>query len=404
MLIHETTKAGTGLGVLFSLLSHSALVVSVIYFVQPMAPEPLPLGLDGVEIAWLPPKGEIPLGTTLAANTETPDETDSETEEQPQDQEAPPLESVAEENTIPAEQDSTSSVSAAAPPLESVDEVAAEPVPEPALEPAAALAAEPAPEQATGHGEPTESSPEASAFLSDPESDIPVESSDAATTANQDPTDADAESPSEAPEAVAGDLPAKQYVNEPTPIPADAQTAVEPAPGTERESDANASSTTTTAEVQGTFHDEAPSESLSASEEQLKELARETGEQGDIGTPWGKVTQEDPGSPSGVIRDASSLRQIPGNRPPNYPARDRLQKIEGIVVLLAYITPDGRVEKIQVERPAPSERMNANSVRAFAKYRFQPGQQGWVRQPYVFRLNGTIEQVPARLGSRRSLQ
>ncbi len=106
-----------------------------------------------------------------------------------------------------------------------------------------------------------------------------------------------------------------------------------------------------------------------------------------------------PGSLSGV-RKADSLKQYPGNRPPAYPQRDRLKRRQGSVTVVAYVTPQGRTKNIKVVQSSGTNRMNASAQRAFSKYRFYPGQQGLVRQTYVFRLSGDTQDIPARLGSR----
>ncbi len=106
-----------------------------------------------------------------------------------------------------------------------------------------------------------------------------------------------------------------------------------------------------------------------------------------------------PGSVDG-LRDADNLKQFPGNRPPVYPHRDRLSRKEGVVTLVAYVTNSGKPTQIKVAQSSGTNRMNANSLRAFTKYRFYKGQAGYVRQTYVFRLSGDTGYVPASLGSR----
>ncbi len=106
-----------------------------------------------------------------------------------------------------------------------------------------------------------------------------------------------------------------------------------------------------------------------------------------------------PGSVDG-LRDADNLKQFPGNRPPVYPQRDRLSRKEGVVTLVAYVTNSGKPTQIKVAQSSGTNRMNANSLRAFTKYRFYKGQAGYVRQTYVFRLSGDTGYVPASLGSR----
>lgn len=101
---------------------------------------------------------------------------------------------------------------------------------------------------------------------------------------------------------------------------------------------------------------------------------------------------------TGPIRDASDLRALSGNPNPVYPARDRLARREGVAVILGQVLPDGRIGKLAIEQSSGSAEMDAASVQAFKRWRFQPGQQGWVRKPFQFQLIGDAQEVPAQLG------
>ncbi len=104
----------------------------------------------------------------------------------------------------------------------------------------------------------------------------------------------------------------------------------------------------------------------------------------------------------GPIRDASELRALPGNPNPVYPARDRLARKEGTSVILGRITPDGRVSDLSIQKSSGSQEMDSASLQAFRSWRFQSGQQGWVRKPFQFRLVGDAKEVPAPLGKTLS--
>lgn len=108
------------------------------------------------------------------------------------------------------------------------------------------------------------------------------------------------------------------------------------------------------------------------------------------------------GAIAGPIRDASELKALPGNPNPVYPARDRLAHKEGTAVVLGRVSADGRVTEVSVERSSGSANMDSASLQAFRSWRFQGGQQGWVRKPFQFRLVGDAKEVPAPLG--KSLQ
>lgn len=89
-----------------------------------------------------------------------------------------------------------------------------------------------------------------------------------------------------------------------------------------------------------------------------------------------------------AFRSFFDLKQRSGNPPLTYPLRARKMKAQGSVVLIFYVTPEGLVEKIQIES-FKGHRELANSVmRTLARYKFLPQQQGWVRHTVNFILDG----------------
>lgn len=102
------------------------------------------------------------------------------------------------------------------------------------------------------------------------------------------------------------------------------------------------------------------------------------------------------------IRDASELAALPGNPKPSYPAQDRLRKYEGKAVLVGRVGADGRMSQVLVERSSGSKAMDSSAIEAFKRWRYRPGQQSWVRQPFQFRLIGEATEIPARLGQNSS--
>lgn len=112
----------------------------------------------------------------------------------------------------------------------------------------------------------------------------------------------------------------------------------------------------------------------------------------------GSGTGDDSATAGGVIgpiRDASDLKALPGNPNPVYPARDRLSRKEGTAVILGHVSPDGRITEMKLEKSSGSQAMDSASLQAFRSWRFQAGQQGWVRKPFQFRLVGEATEVPA---------
>lgn len=120
-------------------------------------------------------------------------------------------------------------------------------------------------------------------------------------------------------------------------------------------------------------------------------------------------TEETKGTGSGTviagpIRDASELKALPGNPNPVYPARDRFNRKQGTAFVLGRVMPDGRIGQVVLEKSSGSPSMDAESAKAFRNWRFQPGQQGWVRKPFQFRLVGEAKEVPAPLGKQLKRQ
>lgn len=101
------------------------------------------------------------------------------------------------------------------------------------------------------------------------------------------------------------------------------------------------------------------------------------------------------------VRNASELKVLPGNAQPAYPQRDRLARKQGTSVLVGKVTSDGRLVNTKVERSSGSTMMDSASLQAFRSWRFQAGQEGWVRQPFQFKLVGEAREIPARLGQNQ---
>ncbi|MEM7645331.1 MAG: energy transducer TonB [Pseudomonadota bacterium] len=106
-----------------------------------------------------------------------------------------------------------------------------------------------------------------------------------------------------------------------------------------------------------------------------------------------------PGIEEGV-RDARLLKQQPGNRPPLYSQRDRLNRNQGRVVLRAYVDAFGKVSQVSILESSGTSDMNQNALSAFSQYRFVKGQEGWVEMPYEFKLVGNAIRVLDRRAYR----
>lgn len=115
----------------------------------------------------------------------------------------------------------------------------------------------------------------------------------------------------------------------------------------------------------------------------------------------GPATNEAPGgfgTPNGIqVRDSNLLMQRSGNRPPPYPQQDRLQNRQGSVILIAYILKDGSVGQVSVQKSSGSPTIDESALKTYKTWKYYPGQEGWVRHPFVFQLAGEARELPAQL-------
>jgi protein TonB len=99
------------------------------------------------------------------------------------------------------------------------------------------------------------------------------------------------------------------------------------------------------------------------------------------------------GEGSGEGSDTNSLPSGGYQVKPRYPDSARRRGVEGTVIIKAYITEQGRVEQVQVERSTGHADLDASAVEAVGRWRFQPAQRGrqavamWVSIPVRFELN-----------------
>ncbi len=100
-------------------------------------------------------------------------------------------------------------------------------------------------------------------------------------------------------------------------------------------------------------------------------------------------------------RKYSQLRQMDGNPVPVYPNEALKKRWEGRVELVYYVNQAGFVEKIQLKQSSGYSLLDNSALRALGRYRYYPGQEGWVVHPVEFMLElekETLEVAP--LGTR----
>ncbi len=103
------------------------------------------------------------------------------------------------------------------------------------------------------------------------------------------------------------------------------------------------------------------------------------------------------GVASGKVRSIENLRQMPGNPKPSYSMDERFQKQQGTVVFQAYVTEQGALQQFKLLQSTGYRNLDGKTLAALKKWRFYPGQQGWVEIPQTWNLKGEAEEMPAAL-------
>lgn len=93
------------------------------------------------------------------------------------------------------------------------------------------------------------------------------------------------------------------------------------------------------------------------------------------------------------------LKQFSGNKAPIYPMQARTEKRQGQVDLLYRVTKDGRVAEVQIAKSSGHADLDEAAVKAIAKFRYVPGQEGWAHHPVIFALKGEASELPSKLRS-----
>lgn len=133
---------------------------------------------------------------------------------------------------------------------------------------------------------------------------------------------------------------------------------------------------------------EAPAaEEVQAAEAQPEALVKE---------PAAVATSAPRGVSNGV-RSYESLSQVPGNIPPQYPSRARLQRQQGQVILKYFVTSEGQVDSLQMVQSSGFPLLDKEAVDSIRQFRYRPGQEGWTLHPVDFTLRGPEQKVGGRL-------
>lgn len=107
------------------------------------------------------------------------------------------------------------------------------------------------------------------------------------------------------------------------------------------------------------------------------------------------------GVPNGV-RTLEQLRQMPGNPKPQYSSDERLNGHQGQVAFLAYVDSQGRLSRFKQIRSTGFYNLDQKTLEALKKWRFYPGQQGWVELPLKWELKGGAQETRSILRAKNS--
>lgn len=139
---------------------------------------------------------------------------------------------------------------------------------------------------------------------------------------------------------------------------------------------------------------QAPQEGSPDKEKEKKQEPKE-------GTPSSSGKSDIPALEDSAARSHSQLRQLEGNPMPAYPKEARKKRWEGRVEVSYYVNSGGFVEKIQLKKSSGHSILDNSALRALARYRYYPGQEGWVKHPVEFFLETDKEIIEtAPLGTR----
>lgn len=113
-----------------------------------------------------------------------------------------------------------------------------------------------------------------------------------------------------------------------------------------------------------------------------------------------KAARDRENGSGGGVRSLAELKQMPGNPRPQYDPNERLKGQRGQVTFLAYITKEGNISKLKTVALSGFENLDRKSLEAVKKWKFYPGQEGWVEIPFSWDLKGDTQEMPSLL--RRS--
>lgn len=100
---------------------------------------------------------------------------------------------------------------------------------------------------------------------------------------------------------------------------------------------------------------------------------------------------------AGSVRNLEDLRQMPGNKRPQYDSDDRLNRRQGEVAFVAYVSKEGAITEFKLVKSSGHRELDAKTLKALKSWKFYPGQEGWVEIPFQWDLKGDAKEKPATL-------
>ncbi len=119
------------------------------------------------------------------------------------------------------------------------------------------------------------------------------------------------------------------------------------------------------------------------------------------GTSAGNSSSEQgAGVGAGDVRKLEDLRQMPGNTKPQYDIEDRVKGLSGNIVLYGFVTKEGSLSSFKMVQSTGHRNLDRKTLMALKKWKFYPGQEGWVELPFKWDLKGGVQQKPTLLKRR----
>ena len=121
---------------------------------------------------------------------------------------------------------------------------------------------------------------------------------------------------------------------------------------------------------------------------------------GDSGSE--QVNGTEAGDPDSV-RTLDQLKQVPGNPKPQYSNDERLRREQGMVAFHAYISKAGQPVEFRIMKSTGFRNLDGKTLAALKRWKFYPGQEGWVEIPFKWDIKGGVQEMPTllrRYGSR----